>query len=159
MQKKVGQIIKLNPYNWDSRDHSGLSMAPFEWGVHMSIDKKIDSKAGIWASPIISKGRLYVSSHTGVLYAVDTRNGQVLWEDNIGYHAWASPVITDNQENLLVASCQGELRNYSLTGPTPVLEWEFVIPGRPCIESTPLVLDGSIYVGTRDGYFYSIGNK
>ena len=156
--QKVGQIFKLNPYKWDPKDQE-TSLEVLEWSIHLPLDSKT-KLGGVWASPAITKNTVYVSTHTGSLLAIDKLSGEILWKDDVDIHAWSSPVVVDDGEHqqLLVANCKGELRNYSLKGKTPQLEWKFEIPGSPCIESTPTVLNGIIYVGTRDGYFYAIGN-
>ena len=60
-------------------------------------------------------------------------------------------------DELLVASCTGELRSYSIADPRqPVPKWTLQL-SESCIESTPAVWNGRIYVGVRDGKFYAIG--
>jgi outer membrane protein assembly factor BamB len=53
---------------------------------------------------------------------------------------------------LVVATCSGELRGYGLTDPrAPVRLWTVDLGGT-CVEATPAVWEGTIYLGTRDGY-------
>jgi outer membrane protein assembly factor BamB len=81
---------------------------------------------------------------------VDTSNGEVVWSDRVGWHAWSSPVVVD--ETLVVATCAGEIRGYSIRDPrSPTLAWAIGELGGTCIESTPAIWDGTIYVGARDG--------
>ena len=80
---------------------------------------------------------------------------EIVFREDIGWHSWSSPVVVG--EELLVATCTGELRSYSITDPRqPVLQWAMQL-SESCIESTPAVWDGRIYVGVRDGKFYEIG--
>ena len=96
---------------------------------------------------------LYVSTHPGELLAIDTLTGEVTWRDEIGYHAWSSPVVVEG--TLVVAvDCElgGALRAYDLSDPTsPERLWDAPLSSG-CIESTPAIWDGAIYVGSRDGY-------
>ena len=113
-----------------------------------------------WATPALGDGVLYAATHPGDLLAIDTDTGEVLWTDAIGFHAWSSPLIVD--DHLLVAvDCEagGGLRAYSLADPTrPVRTWN--LPhGGGCIESTPTVWEGRIFVGSRDGFFYAFGDR
>jgi len=49
------------------------------------------------------------------------------------------------------------LRAYDVSDPSVLqLLWELPVGGG-CIESTPAVWNGRLYVGSRDGYFYAIG--
>jgi len=80
----------------------------------------------------------------------------VVWEEDIAHHSWSSPVIVD--DTLVVATCAGELRAYDLEDPrAPRLVWAHQMT-ESCIESTPAVWKGRIYVGSRDGRFYAVGD-
>ncbi|MFQ5517380.1 MAG: PQQ-binding-like beta-propeller repeat protein, partial [Acidimicrobiia bacterium] len=104
-------------------------------------------------------GFLYVATHGGELLAVRTSTGEVTWSDTIGWHAWSSPLVVDGQ---LVVSVNcgggGGLRGYRLTNPAhPVVAWEMDLHAG-CIESTPAIWKGRIYVGDRAGFFYAFGD-
>ncbi len=60
-------------------------------------------------------------------------------------------------DTLVVALCdKGGIRGYSLADPAdPVQQWEVLLPSGACVESTPPVWEGQIFVGSRDGYLYS----
>jgi outer membrane protein assembly factor BamB len=98
---------------------------------------------------------IYATTNTGELMAVDGESGEVTWREEVGWHAWSSPVVIEDQ--LLVATCLGELRAYSLADPAhPRALWNLKL-SESCIESTPAVWNGRIYVGSRDGRFYAVG--
>ena len=145
---ELGQLIKLDPYAGE----------PYVWGV--PVPPRGGGDGGIWATPALGNGVLYASTHPGELLAVDTETGQVLWRDEIGSHAWSSPVIVD--DTLVVSvNCEagGGLRAYSVADPgNPSRLWQYD-HASGCIESTPAVWKGTIYVGSRDGRFYAFGEK
>jgi outer membrane protein assembly factor BamB len=68
-------------------------------------------------------------------------------------------VVVDS--TLIVADCEGAVRAFDVReqGREPPVLWEFRLPSGACIESTPAVWRGRIYVGARDGYFYAIGDR
>ena len=137
---EVGQLIKLDPY---------ADGDPRVWGVDVPPIEPGDG--GIWATPALGDGHVYVTTHTGDLLTVDADSGEVTDRQDVGPHAWSSPVIID--DDLLVATCEtAELRRYDLADPAkPMLVWS-AVSARGCIESTPAVWDGVIYVGSRDGF-------
>ncbi len=142
---RAGQLARLNPFRPDD---------PVDWKLDFPVAK---DKYGIWATPALYRGHLYVLAHTGDFWVVDSATGAVTYRETLGYHSWSSPVVVDG--HLLVADCRGRLGRYDLSQPsTPSLVWRFQIPSGGCIESTPAVWQGGIYVGNRDGYIYAIKN-
>jgi len=145
--KEIGQLVKLDPQKKN----------PLIWNIHIP-STQTGIMGGVWATPALYKNYIYVPTNPGELLVVDTDTGDIVWRDTIGWHAWSSPMISN--EELLVATCTGSLRKYSLNNPrTPDLKYAYQIPGGNCIESTPALWDSMLYIGSRDGYFYKIGDK
>ncbi len=140
-----GQLLKLDPSKPDD---------PLVWSLR--IPGRTGGKGGIWATPALHKGHLYVPTHIGGLLTVDIKTGEVTSELPSPWHGWSSPVVIDDE--LLVADCDGALTKYALTNPARPREiWRYPVPGAGCWESTPAVWEGVIYLGNRDGHFYAIG--
>jgi outer membrane protein assembly factor BamB len=146
---EVGQLVKLDPTQPEN---------PLIWNVDIPAANSADG--GVWATPALAAGVLYVLTNPGEILAVDTGDGSILWRDDVGPHAWSSPVIVD--DTLLVSiDCETNsgFRAYDITDPRrPVMRWESRVTGG-CIESTPAVWGGRLFVGSRDGYFYALGAK
>ncbi len=144
---EVGQLLKLDPYTDGD---------PLVWGVPVPPR---GGDGGLWATPALGDGVIYANTHLGDLLAVDTATGEVLWNDRVGPHAWSSPVVVDGQL-ITAVDCTdgGGLRGYDLADPrSPVPVWEIDL-NSACIESSPIVWRGRIYVGSRDGFFYAFGD-
>jgi outer membrane protein assembly factor BamB len=61
-------------------------------------------------------------------------------------------------DRLIVATAAGKMQSYDITDPrSPVLDWEITITAGS-IEATPAAWDGMIYIGSRDGFFYGVGD-
>ncbi len=145
--REVGQLVKLDPSRPD----------PFVWGV--PIPPRIEGDdGGLWATPVLGDGVIYVTTHPGELLAVDIETGEVVFRDEVGHHAWSSPLLVDR--TLIVSiNCEagGGLRFYDTSDPrNPKILSQFDL-NSGCIESTPTIWKGTIYVGARDGYFYAFG--
>lgn len=136
--QEVGQLIKLDPFTDGD---------PLLWGIDL---RAAQGDSGLWATPALYGDMLYVNTHTGDLIAVDKETGEIVWSDEVGFHSWSSPAVVD--ETLVVATCSGELRGYSLADPrAPTLTWTISL-GEACLEATPAIWEGTIYLGSRDGY-------
>jgi outer membrane protein assembly factor BamB len=141
----AGQLVKLDPSQPGN---------PVVWSLR--IPGRTAGKGGLWATPALAKGHLYVTTHVGGLLTVDTVTGAVTSDLPMPWHGWSSPVVIGNE--LLVADCDGAISKFSLADPAqPFLIWRYAVPGAGCWESTPAVWDGVIYLGNRNGFFYAIG--
>ena len=142
--KEIGQLLKLDPYSGGD---------PVVWGVDLVADSTGDS--GTWATPALHEGMLYTNTHLGSLIVVDTDNGEVVWRDStVGWHSWSSPVVVDDM--LVVATCAGDVRGYSVANPAaPERKWSVSL-GETCLEATPAIWNGIIYIGSRDGYLRAL---
>lgn len=151
---EVGQLVKLDP---------NAAGDPRVWGLQIPSRPDIPGDdGGAWSTPALYGGTLFLTTHPGDLLAVDAATGDVLYRERIGYHEWSSPavVLDEGRPVLVTALCEGGgLRAYDISDPTALRElWTVRTPSGACIESTPAVWKGSIYVGSRDGYLYRFGD-
>lgn len=141
---EVGQLIKLDPYTEGD---------PLLWGIDLTVPGTADS--GSWASPALYEGMVYTNTHQGELIGVDAATGEVVWSDEVGFHSWSSPVVVDGI--LVTATCLGDVRAYSLDDPRAPQKLWSVDLGGSCLESTPAIWNGRIYLGSRDGFMRALG--
>lgn len=149
--REVGDLVKLDPNKPDD---------PIVWSAHISAARGQD--AGAWATPALhaDAGLLFVATDAGDLLAIDTDTGETIWQDFIGGNAWSSPVIAGDA--LVVGiDCLTEragFRAYDLSDPrSPRKLWDQQVGAGSCLESTPAIWNGRMYVGSRDGFFYALG--
>ena len=144
--KEVGQLMKLDPRKPDN---------PLVWSYH---DEQIGNagSAGMWSTPAVHDDLVVTTTNYGQVIGLDRATGAERWKFHLAGPVWQSPVIVD--DTLLQGDCLGVLRAYDVSNTTvqPPVKWELNIGG--CIESTPTVWQGRIYVGTRAGGFYAIGD-
>jgi hypothetical protein len=142
--REVGQIMKLDPRRADD---------PLVW----SVADQGPSVAGVWGTPALHRDMLYVPTNGGQLLGISRADGTVRWRKKLAGPTWQSPVVVDDV--LVQGDCSGVLRGYDVrdTRIDPPLLWSVTIGG--CIESTPAVWNGRIYVGTRAGRVHAIGDR
>ena len=141
--REVGQLLKLDPRN---------PANPVVWSVANQ-----DYRPGaFWATPALHEGVVIVPDDAGFVRGWDMATGAELWEFRLPGPTWQSPVVVDDV--LIQGDCEGVLHAYDLADPRvlPPELWQVTLGG--CIESTPAVWHGRIFVGTRAGRFFAIGD-
>ena len=143
--REVGQLVKLDPRH---------PLSPLVWSVPLRAIGR-GGKGGSWATPAVVGNTVYVATNAGGVVAVDRRTGRVRWKLSLPGPTWGSPVVVDGV--LVEGDCRGNLRAFDVTGRRPRALWSIRLGG--CIESTPAVWRGRIYVGTRGGALYALAAR
>jgi outer membrane protein assembly factor BamB len=141
--REVGQLLKLDPSRPDD---------PLVWSIH----DRSTVPAGMWATPALHRDMVYVATNGGELLGVSRSDGTVRWRKPLPGPTWQSPVVVDDV--LVQGDCEGVLHAYDVRDTTaePPELWSVELGG--CIESTPAVWNGRIYVGTRGGFLHAVGD-
>jgi outer membrane protein assembly factor BamB len=141
---QVGSLMKLNP-----RKPSD----PIVWDTQIG---GFEPDGGILSTPALAHGNVYVMDTAGALVAVKQSTGKVRYRVPLPGPTWMSPVPIG--DTLLVGDCSGILHAFDITkaAKKPHELWTMQLSG--CIESTPAVWHGMIWVGARGGAMYGIGN-
>jgi outer membrane protein assembly factor BamB len=136
---EVGQLVKLDPRQPDN---------PLVWSLK--------DDRGFWTTPALHKDVVIAASDGGTVYALDRQTGVVRWTFELPPPTWQSAVIVD--DTLIQGDCEGGLHAYDVSDTTvqPPELWTVDLEG--CIESTPALWQGRLFVGTRGGRFYAIGD-
>jgi outer membrane protein assembly factor BamB len=145
--REVGQLMKLDPSRPDD---------PLVW----SIDAReigFEGAGGSWSTPALYGDLVYFTTAAGRLLAVERETGDIRWERQVGAPAIGSPVVVDGV--LIQGDCAGDLWAWDVSDPDadPLLLWKLHF--NDCIESTPAVWRGWIYLGTRQGYLYGLTER
>ena len=110
---------------------------------------RVDTGEGVWASPLLQDGVLYVPSIDHFLYAVDVANGEVLWTVDLEGAVASAPLYYNDA--LYVGSFSHKLYKISLGG--EILD---SFEGQNWIWSTPVEYDGDIYYTDLSGNVYAL---
>ena len=141
--RKVGQLLKLDPSKPDD---------PVVWSV--SVNKGVDS--GTWSTPAVYKDLVIWPTKPGRIYALDRETGVSRWTLDIAWGDLSSPSVVDN--TLVQADAEGVIRAWDITNTTakPPLKWQIDIGEN--VESSMAIWKGRIYVGSREGYEFCLGD-
>ena len=144
---EVGQLMKLDPRRPND---------PLVWSLPIR-EEGGDGAGGAWATPALSGRMVYAATNYGDLIGLERRTGRERWRIHLAGPTWSSPVVVDDV--LLQGDCGGTLHAFDVSKPLvrPPVLWSLSLGS--CIESTPSVLEGRIWVGTRGGGVYAIGDR
>jgi len=128
----------------------------------------------IVSSPVLDDGVVYVGSDDGSVYAIDAATGRLRWQRRTGGPVASTPAIASGR--LYVSSYDGKI--YALDVRTGEPLWKFATGGERRFEakglhgmlpkqqtiadpfdvflSSPVVAEGSVYVGSGDGNLYAL---
>jgi outer membrane protein assembly factor BamB len=143
----LGQLMKLDPVHPDD---------PIVWSIP-ATEIGFEAAGGSWSTPVLAGGYVYFTTAAGRVLEVDRATGDIVWELQIASPAIASPAVVDG--TLIQGDCSGRLHAWDVHDPTavPTLIWSLDLGD--CIESTPAVWHGWLYVGTREGFVYGIADR
>jgi len=109
--------------------------------------------------PAVAYGRLYLPTFDGRLYALDAATGDVVWRRKVDRCGWASPAVAAHVVYVTFigsAECHhpragGEVDAFAASNGR--LRWRREVGPT---ESSPLVADGTVFVGDWDGVVWAL---
>jgi len=105
---------------------------------------------GVYSSPAVADGKVYVGSLDGKVYCLDALTGAHIWNYTTG-QVYSSPAVSDGR--VYVGSYM-PFKVYCLDAATGAHIWSYTTGGQ--IWSSPAVADGKVYVGSLDNKVYCL---
>ncbi|MGB4595008.1 MAG: PQQ-binding-like beta-propeller repeat protein [Anaerolineaceae bacterium] len=99
--------------------------------------------SAIWASPILMGDNLIVTDDKGVIYSINSENGNLNWSIVTNEAMMAGPVALDN--GFAVVSIAGNVRAYDLN---QVPLWTLSLPDAQ-VYTTPVIAGGNIIIANK----------
>ena len=112
------------------------------------------SKAPIWASPLVASGRVYVAAMDHHLYCLDAATGEKLWDTKLGGAMAAQPTLDASRGTLYVGTFDGQV--YAIRADSGEIIEGFHFEAKGWIWSEVLVVNGQLYVTSLDGKLYAL---
>ncbi|MEO9366188.1 MAG: PQQ-binding-like beta-propeller repeat protein [Nitrososphaera sp.] len=124
----------------------------------ISMDGSIEwsrrvSEHPILSSPAYSNSRVFFGSSDTYVYALDARDGSMLWRVKTNNKVWSTPAIAEGNDTLI--ACSLDSRVYAIDADTGMLLWVF--PTMDAIDASPCICHDRIFIGSRDGVLYAFG--
>ncbi len=138
---------------WSMRTGPAL---PPAWAGASGLDYYI-------SSPVIAGEDVLVGAPDGILYALARDNGAVRWRGRTEGRIHSSPAVRNGL--VFVGSFDGSVYAFDLV--TGARRWRYDTEGRSLdsepfgfdrrsIVSSPAVTDSTVFIGSRDGFFYAL---
>jgi len=128
-----------------------------------------------WSSPAVAGGIVYVGSSDSKVYALNATTGAFIWSyttDGYIWWGWSSPAVVGGV--VYVGSGDGKVYAFGVsdgwwpmfhhdlthtgysasTAPSSVLTWYYTTGS--AVLSSPAVVDGLVFVGSRDNKIYAL---
>lgn len=110
---------------------------------------QVETGEGVWATPLLDNGVLYIPSIDHNLYAVNVTNGEILWTVDLEGAITSTPAIYE--DSLYIGSWSHKMYKISLNG--EILDSH---EGQNWIWGTPQFLDGDVYYTDLSGNVYAL---
>jgi outer membrane protein assembly factor BamB len=107
--------------------------------------------------PVLYGERLFQLADDGVLAAIDKRTGRFAWVRKLGVASASTPAVTASTVFVSLLSRAPGVeagRVVALDAENGNIRWSVDLPSRS--ESSPLVSDGMVFVGSEDGTVYAL---
>ncbi|KXX66946.1 PQQ-binding-like beta-propeller repeat protein [Flammeovirga sp. SJP92] len=119
---------------------------------------KFQTQVAVKSRPLLYQIAFIFNSTDGVIYAVNKKNAEVLWQfktdgeqrKDMWDYFLSSPVFADGK--IIVGSGDGNV--YALDPKQGKLIWKFKTDG--IVHATPLVHNNQVFIGSFDGFFYAL---
>ena len=96
------------------------------------------------ASPTVDDGTLYIGSWDKFFYAIDAQSGKMLWKTNLNGQVQSDALVAKGK----VYCASREASVYALDAQTGEVKWSYSYGKNMWVESSPLLVDGTIYIGS-----------
>jgi hypothetical protein len=136
--------------------HSGFGEWEFKAPYRLSWAREFQGeRLGTAVEPVVAAGKVFVATHVGNLYALDSQSGEPVWRFQAHGPFLHSPAFSESPAvELVIAACL-DGRLYALSADIGKLIWHYDA-GFGGFSAAPVVSDGVIYIGTRTGDFLAV---
>ncbi|WP_276372025.1 PQQ-binding-like beta-propeller repeat protein [Chryseolinea sp. H1M3-3] len=137
--------------------HSGKIAWTFKTKGGLLGDRRYDFADYFQSAPVINDGKIFFGAGDGRVYALDVKNGAVVWVFKTDGIVHTTPVIY--KDRLFIGSFDGNL--YALGLENGDLLWKFKTVGHRFfpdgeVQGSPVVVNDLVYFGARDYNLYAI---
>ena len=137
-----------------SPEHSGYIEEKLQRPFRLAWAREfLNERLGTAMEPIVTAGKLFVTTHSGNIYACDANSGEPIWRFQAGGPFLQSPAVANGL--LIAASTDGDI--YAVDCSSGKLRWQhFVSSGG--FSASPLIVGENVLIGSRTGTFVCLNS-
>lgn len=159
-EKRVGEPLKI----WMAVPNQDRKYAPANPSIRPSFIVNDEYKnvqhtwqrsmgVGIYASPVLANGCVYVGDDEGMFYCLNATTGETIWSYKTGSRIFATAAVDAGKVIFGSTDCC----IYCLDAKTGDLVWKKVT--KAAVMGSPVIKKGIAYVGGSDGCMYALCMK
>nr|WP_250864792.1 PQQ-binding-like beta-propeller repeat protein [Halorientalis regularis] len=148
-QSEQSSVSDWPQYQYDT---ANTGHAPNTTGPTQNIGGqwRFQTGAGVYSSPAVVDGTVYVGSDDTSVYALSASDGSEQWRFQTDGQVASSPAVVDG--TVYVGS--DDTNVYAVSASDGTEQWHFQTDN--LVRSPPAVVDGTVYVGSWDGNVYAV---
>ena len=129
--------------------------------TNLTLTWKFQTNGPITSSPAVVAGKVYVGSYDHNIYCLDAYTGAEIWKFTTNYMVLSSPTVIGGY--VYTGADDGNV--YCLNATSGALVWKTPAPGQllpitlgtyPQFDSSPVIINGQVFVGALDGKLYTL---
>jgi outer membrane protein assembly factor BamB len=145
-------VTILHTWEMLGKNSRRVSYAPSRGPTQPSLFWNKMFEGFIKSSTAISNQIVVLGSENGILYAMDIRTGETLWNFDAGAPIQSSPAVVDGI--VFFGTDSGKI--YALDEGTGLVRWVYITPSSASISSSPAVSNNTVFIGSSDGRLYAL---
>jgi outer membrane protein assembly factor BamB len=165
--RNIGELwcISSTTQDWaqflNNPTHTAMGSGP----DNLALKWKFTTGAAVIGSPSLANGVCYFGSTDKNIYAVNAATGASIWSFQTGFNQWSTPAVANGK--VFTGADDGNI--YGIDAATGKQIWKTFAGGQTVNQlgigytaqrSSPVVLNGRVYVGALDGNLYCLdGNN
>jgi len=129
-------------------NHTGFSSSTAPTTAHLLWNYTTGS--GIYSSPAVANGMIFIGSYDNHVYALNETNGQQIWNYTTGSYVLSSPAVANGM--IFIGSWDNNV--YALNETNGQQIWNYTTGSY--VYSSPAVANGMIFIGSFDNHTYAL---
>ncbi|MEN6436388.1 MAG: PQQ-binding-like beta-propeller repeat protein [Anaerolineaceae bacterium] len=124
----------------------------YAMNMNGALQWKFHTSAAIWVSPVSDGTSVYLASMDKKLYALQLKDGEKIWEMDMGAAAMTAPILSEDGSLVYITTLGNKV--LAVNAASGSLAWEYATTD--AVWSQPFLYEGKLFFGDNDGFVTSL---